>query len=103
MVVQGLLPQLQRPSKEEKRDDKDEMPKVSLEEKHCRRMEKYSGEVSGYRMWTFDFVVALGQVDSRLSDEIRKLIGRDDLNGLPTEWDPSKDVQLNQEIYQKYK
>eukprot|EP00973_Karenia_brevis_P011918 1618211-Karenia_brevis.AAC.1 len=47
-------------------------------------MEKYSGEVSGFRMWTFNFVVALGHVDSKLSDEVRKLIGRDDLNGLPT-------------------
>eukprot|EP00973_Karenia_brevis_P095367 12427003-Karenia_brevis.AAC.1 len=30
-------------------------------------------------------------------------MGRDDINGLPSELDPSKDAQLNQDIYEKYK
>eukprot|EP00973_Karenia_brevis_P083297 11551180-Karenia_brevis.AAC.1 len=59
--------------------------------------------MSGYRMWTFNFIVALGQVDIRLSDEVKKLLGRDDINGLPENWDPSKDSRLDQEIYDKYK
>eukprot|EP00973_Karenia_brevis_P049572 6879849-Karenia_brevis.AAC.1 len=54
-------------------------------------------------MWTFNFFVALGQVDSKLSDGTRKLVGRDDINGLPSDWDPSNDMQLNQDIYEKHK
>eukprot|EP00973_Karenia_brevis_P002735 373138-Karenia_brevis.AAC.1 len=59
--------------------------------------------MSGYRMWMFNFTVALGQVDSRLSDEVRKLINRDDLSKLPDTWDPSKDSGIDEETYAKYK
>eukprot|EP00973_Karenia_brevis_P037404 5157533-Karenia_brevis.AAC.1 len=58
-----------------------------------------SGDATGFRMWTFNFGVALGQVDSKLSEEVRKLMGREDLSGLPTDWDPSMDGQVDQEIY----
>eukprot|EP00973_Karenia_brevis_P025262 3484596-Karenia_brevis.AAC.1 len=46
MVVQGLLPQLQRPSSEERKESRDERPKVILDEKDFRRMDKYSGDVT---------------------------------------------------------
>eukprot|EP00973_Karenia_brevis_P081973 11364529-Karenia_brevis.AAC.1 len=60
-------------------------------------MEKFSGDMSGYTMWMFNFTVALGQVDSRLSDEVRKLVNRDDLSTLPDTWDPAKDPKLDEE------
>eukprot|EP00973_Karenia_brevis_P089170 12365266-Karenia_brevis.AAC.1 len=61
MVVQGFLPQLQKPSIDEKKEVKEERSRVILDEKHVRRMDKYSGEVAGFRMWIFNFGVALGQ------------------------------------------
>eukprot|EP00973_Karenia_brevis_P054265 7539389-Karenia_brevis.AAC.1 len=56
-----------------------------------------------YRMWMFNFTVALGQVDAKLSDEVRKLINREDLGKLPDSWDPSRDVGIDSEIYRKFK
>eukprot|EP00973_Karenia_brevis_P085122 11815032-Karenia_brevis.AAC.1 len=54
-------------------------------------------------MWIFNFGVALGQVDSKLSEEVRNLMGREDLSSVPSDWDPSRDVQVDQDIYNKYK
>eukprot|EP00973_Karenia_brevis_P082117 11385499-Karenia_brevis.AAC.1 len=62
-------------------------------------MEKFTGDMSSYRMWMFNFTVALGQVDNKSSDEVRKLINRDDLSILPDTWDPSKDSGLDEEVY----
>eukprot|EP00973_Karenia_brevis_P049009 6796925-Karenia_brevis.AAC.1 len=50
-----------------------------------------------------NFTVALGQVDNKLSDEVRKLINSDDLSALPDTWAPSKDSGLDEEVYGKYK
>eukprot|EP00973_Karenia_brevis_P023286 3206505-Karenia_brevis.AAC.1 len=59
--------------------------------------------MGAYRMWMFNFTVALGQVDGKLSDEVRKLINREDLGKLPDSWDPSSDSGIDLEIYRKYK
>eukprot|EP00973_Karenia_brevis_P004469 612430-Karenia_brevis.AAC.1 len=61
MVVQGLLPQLQKTSPEDKREEKEFKTKVILDEKYFRRIEKYSGDMSGYSMWMLNFTVASGQ------------------------------------------
>eukprot|EP00973_Karenia_brevis_P015779 2160582-Karenia_brevis.AAC.1 len=61
MVVQGLIPQLKKPGSDDKGEEREFKPKVILEEKYFRRMEKFSGDMSGYRMWMFNFTVALGQ------------------------------------------
>eukprot|EP00973_Karenia_brevis_P065457 9095105-Karenia_brevis.AAC.1 len=62
-------------------------------------MDKYSGDVAGFIMWIFNFGVALWKVDSKLLEEVRKLMGREDLSSFPTDWDPSSDVQVDQDIY----
>eukprot|EP00973_Karenia_brevis_P064806 9001119-Karenia_brevis.AAC.1 len=46
MVVEGLLPQLQKPKSKEKKEVREERSKVVLDEKYFRRMDKYSGDVS---------------------------------------------------------
>eukprot|EP00973_Karenia_brevis_P005931 807123-Karenia_brevis.AAC.1 len=56
-----------------------------------------------YRMWMFNFTVALGQVDGKFSDEVRKLINREDLGKLPDSWDPSRDVGIDSDIHRKFK
>eukprot|EP00973_Karenia_brevis_P002143 290348-Karenia_brevis.AAC.1 len=69
MVVQGLLPQLKGSMPNAKTEEKDFKPKVILDEKYFRRMEKFSGDMGSYRMWMFNITVALGQIDGKLSDE----------------------------------
>eukprot|EP00973_Karenia_brevis_P092119 12410835-Karenia_brevis.AAC.1 len=66
-------------------------------------MDKFSGDSSVYRMWMFNLGVALGQVDSRLAEEVRKLMSREDASRFPNDWDPSKDSQVDNVIYHKYK
>eukprot|EP00973_Karenia_brevis_P012265 1664918-Karenia_brevis.AAC.1 len=61
MVVQGLFPQLQKTGQDDKREEKEFKTKEILDEKYFRRMEKFSGDMSGYRMWIFNVTVALGQ------------------------------------------
>eukprot|EP00973_Karenia_brevis_P016387 2244818-Karenia_brevis.AAC.1 len=64
MVVQGLLPQLQRPQYESsRRETGEDRRRVCLDEKHFRRMEKYGGDPAQFRMWVFNLKVAIGQVD----------------------------------------
>eukprot|EP00973_Karenia_brevis_P000829 115163-Karenia_brevis.AAC.1 len=72
MVVQGLLPQLKGAMSKDKMEDREFKPKAILDEKYFRRMDKFVGDAGVYRMWMFNFTVALGQVDGKLSDEIRK-------------------------------
>eukprot|EP00973_Karenia_brevis_P062105 8638237-Karenia_brevis.AAC.1 len=54
-------------------------------------------------MWLFNLGVALGQVDRKLAEEIRKLMSREDASRFPSEWDPSKDSQVDNVIYSKYR
>eukprot|EP00973_Karenia_brevis_P049525 6870743-Karenia_brevis.AAC.1 len=73
MVVQGLLPQIKGDVSRDKSEDREFKSKAILEEKYFRRMDKFTGDASVYRMWMFNFTVAVGQVDGKLSEEIRKL------------------------------
>eukprot|EP00973_Karenia_brevis_P015958 2181849-Karenia_brevis.AAC.1 len=64
MVVQGLLPQLQRPQYgSSSRETVDDSRGVCLDEKYFRRIEKYGGDPVQFRMWVFNLKVAIGQVD----------------------------------------
>eukprot|EP00973_Karenia_brevis_P070641 9820904-Karenia_brevis.AAC.1 len=45
MVVQALLPQLQKTGQDDKREEKEFKAKVALDEKYFRRMEKFSGDM----------------------------------------------------------
>eukprot|EP00973_Karenia_brevis_P075378 10472122-Karenia_brevis.AAC.1 len=103
MVVQGLLPQLKGVMSKDKVEDKEFKSKAILDEKYFRRMDKFTGDMGAYRMWMFNFTVAIGQVDGKLSDEIRKLINRSDLGKLPESWDPSGDPGIHSDTYTKFK
>eukprot|EP00973_Karenia_brevis_P061087 8494914-Karenia_brevis.AAC.1 len=64
LVVQGLLPQLQRSQYPEgRRETVDESKKAKLDEKCFRRIDKFVGDPTQFRMWSFNLRVALGQVD----------------------------------------
>eukprot|EP00973_Karenia_brevis_P044865 6214090-Karenia_brevis.AAC.1 len=72
MVVQSMLPQLQQQSSSSivKKEESDEREKrVVLDEKHFKRMDKFTGEVSQFRMWMFNLGAVLGQVDGDLVEE----------------------------------
>eukprot|EP00973_Karenia_brevis_P067146 9337637-Karenia_brevis.AAC.1 len=66
-------------------------------------MDKFSGDMGAYRMWMFNFTVALSQIDGKLSEEVRKLINRNDLGKLPESWDPSEDPGIDSDTYTKFK
>ena len=71
---------------------------VMLDEKYFRRVDKFDGDLSKFRGWLFDFLVAIGQVDHYLVIEIKKLLAR----GLDEKWDPEADVMMDKELHQKY-
>eukprot|EP00973_Karenia_brevis_P002963 403806-Karenia_brevis.AAC.1 len=62
-------------------------------------MEKFAGDLSQFRMWMFNLGVALGQVDSGLAEEIRKLMRREDIRRFPSEWNPKEDVEVDQVVH----
>eukprot|EP00973_Karenia_brevis_P083557 11591697-Karenia_brevis.AAC.1 len=59
-VVAQLMPQL-RPQYESRRETVEDKRQVSLDEEHFRRIEKYAGDPSQFRMWIFNLKVAFGQ------------------------------------------
>ena len=52
--------------KEEGKEPRAKESKVILEERYFRRMEQFGGDLSRLRGWTFDLLVAIGQVDKGL-------------------------------------
>eukprot|EP00973_Karenia_brevis_P063746 8862083-Karenia_brevis.AAC.1 len=90
MVIQSMMPQLQRQSgssngKKEELDEKKK--KVVLDEKHFRRMDKSS----------------IGSSTWGLAEEVRKLMSREDTRRFPDGWNPKEDVEVDQVVYNKYK
>eukprot|EP00973_Karenia_brevis_P040282 5564245-Karenia_brevis.AAC.1 len=79
-----------------KKDQSDERKKVVLDAKYFRRMDKFAGQESQFRMWMSNLGVALGQVDSQFAEEIRRLISREDARRLPNNWNPKEDVEVDQ-------
>eukprot|EP00973_Karenia_brevis_P056416 7847874-Karenia_brevis.AAC.1 len=74
-MMEKLLPQLQRPQYESsRRETVDDKRKVVLDEKYFRRIDKYVGDSTQFRMWIFNLKVALGQVGSDLAQEISKIL-----------------------------
>eukprot|EP00973_Karenia_brevis_P094362 12422085-Karenia_brevis.AAC.1 len=66
-------------------------------------MDKYSGDATQFRMWSFNLKVALGQVDSKLAEEVSKILAREDTSKFPIDWDLANDLLLYKVIYDKYK
>ena len=73
-------------------------PKVVLEERHFRTMEKFEGDKSKFRHWVFDLGVAIGRVDRKLADELERLV----IRVKEEKWDPVLDSEVDQELYEKY-
>eukprot|EP00973_Karenia_brevis_P094854 12424526-Karenia_brevis.AAC.1 len=63
VVVQAVMPQIQRPSSDDRSEQSEHRSKVVLDEKNFRRMDKFSGDPSVHRMWLFNLGAAHGQVD----------------------------------------
>eukprot|EP00973_Karenia_brevis_P075843 10537772-Karenia_brevis.AAC.1 len=80
----------------------EESRRVTLEEKYFRRMSKFGGEMSQFRMWMFNLGVALSTVDRKPAEEIKMLIRRDDHKKLPEDWNPKTDREIDKDTYSKY-
>eukprot|EP00973_Karenia_brevis_P046665 6473968-Karenia_brevis.AAC.1 len=80
----------------------EESKRGALEEKYFRRMSKFGGETSQFRMCMFNLGVALGTVNRKLAEEIKSLIKRDDNKKLPEDWSPKADRGLDRETYKRY-
>eukprot|EP00973_Karenia_brevis_P082649 11456356-Karenia_brevis.AAC.1 len=81
-----MKPQLQQQSRgsvSKKEDVEEKKKRVVLDEKHFRRMDKFTGEVSQFRMWMLNLGVVLGQVDGDLAEEVRKIMSREDTRRVP--------------------
>ena len=77
--------------------------RVALDEKYFRRIDQFEGDVMKYKGWRFDVLVAIGQIDRKLAEELGLLVK----NGLIDKWDPSYDKGLTpntgQKLHDKYK
>ena len=51
----------------------------------------------------FDFLVAIGQVDGNLADELKRLLVRANADGDPEKWDLDLDVELDRGIADRYR
>ena len=56
-------------------------PKMVLEEKDFRRVDKFEGDPTKFRGWLFDVFTALNHVDSLLASDLHGLLARDAVNG----------------------
>eukprot|EP00973_Karenia_brevis_P077485 10765231-Karenia_brevis.AAC.1 len=61
-------------------------------------MDKLTGESNQFRMWSFSFKVCLGQIDSRLAEEVSQILSREDKSRFPSDWDPAGDILVDKEI-----
>ena len=71
---------------------------VALDEKHFRRLDKFSGEAALYRGWLFDLVMALNQIDPDLAKEVNKVVSECGSEG--EKWEHFG--RMDEEIWQKY-
>ena len=75
-----------------------------LDERHFRRMDKFDGDQTKYRMWRYDLLVCIGQVDHPLGNEIKSMLGKagETTGVLPEKWDPVEDGMIPLNMYEKY-
>eukprot|EP00973_Karenia_brevis_P023737 3271421-Karenia_brevis.AAC.1 len=59
-------------------ESKTDTNRVKLDEKYFGRIEKFDGNIKGFREWIFNLEVALGQIDRELQPLVREVIRRDD-------------------------
>ena len=73
-----------------------QMAKVVLDEKYFRRVDKFDGDLSKFRGWLFDLLVAIGQIDRDLAVELKTMLKRD----LDDKWDPELDADVDLQIFE---
>eukprot|EP00973_Karenia_brevis_P069904 9719520-Karenia_brevis.AAC.1 len=83
-------------------ESKGDTNRAKLEEKYFRRIEKFDGNIKELRGWMFNIEVALGQVDKELSNLVREIIRRDDIQRFPDSCNPREDHLIDRVIYDKY-
>ena len=71
---------------------------MTLEEKYFRRLDVFDGDRAKFRNWLWDLTVAIGQIDIRLSEELKSVTKkvRED------KWSPELDPEVDKAIYEKY-
>ena len=77
-------------------------PKMLLEEKDFRRVDKFEGDPAKFRGWIFDVFTALNHVDSFLAADLHGLLARDAVNGKAERWEPGMDLDCDHSRYVKY-
>jgi len=77
--------------------NQDHYKRVTLDEKYFRRCEKFDGDTFKFRAWIFDLLVAIGQIDGILYDEIKDMLQQ----AKDEEFDPASCEWVS--LYEKYK
>jgi len=77
--------------------------RATLDERYFRRVDKFDGDIKNYVAWRFDFLVALGQADMKLVDQINHMIRLPGSKKIDKDWDTVRDGQIDREVYQTYK
>ena len=87
------------PEPRQNRSRDDEKKYIVLDEKYFRRVELFDGTRQKFRGWSFDLLVAIGQIDDNLAKELKRLLARD----LEEKWDPESDSEVDFLLHDKYK
>ena len=65
-------------------------------------MDQFDGDTRKFRGWSFDLMVAIGQVGAKLAQELMKLMQPGLGDKVPEKWTRSEDFRVSQELHQKY-
>ena len=82
-------------------DDRKERGRVVLDEKYFRRIERFDGDITKFRGWMFDLLVAIGQVNEGLGKDLEELLRRD-IEDVQL-WDPEDEDEDFQQTYDKFR
>eukprot|EP00973_Karenia_brevis_P048895 6782635-Karenia_brevis.AAC.1 len=63
---------------------------------------RLQGEVEKYEKWFFGLIVAVGQVDIALANDINSMLARNKDIKNPEKWHAGGDVGLSMDLYKKY-
>ena len=67
-----------------------------LDEKYFRRLSKFAGDKAKWKSWLFSFLVNIGKIDKKLSNEIIRLLARkSESREDPYKYDAAKDEELD--------
>ena len=91
-------------AKGEEKEGEGKYKSNKLDERYFRKMDKFDGDQTKYRMWRYDLLVCIGQVDHPLCNEIKSMLGKagETTGVLPEKWDPVEDGMIPLTMYEKY-